>query len=240
MRPGECVLEAVVAPEQLARDDEARRAEQPRLAGPLGLPAQCLLAVRRAGSGQQRAGQQFGDHLLGADVPVIGEIGLHHASAELADPGLVLAEAGHPGGQQSVARKHAGTLQAQAVAFAQALEIAPHVAPLRRVDVERRIVPAKAHEYRAQQERAPCHVDLGGGRQCLDAHHRQVGIGARELVPELDGRAPDARFAAHEASRKASSAVLTSAGASSGRKWPDGTVWPETSLAYCRQTSSTS
>src|SRR6202044_1658534 len=71
---------------------------------------------------------------------------------------------------------------------ARPLEVAPHVAALGRIDVERRVAPALCEEDWPKQERAPdkAHASLISKRG--DAKRRRIGIGARELVPELGAR----------------------------------------------------
>ena len=74
--------------------------------------------------------------------------------------------------------------------------VAPHVAALGGIDVERRIAPALRGEDRPEQERAPgeAHAPRLGER--ADPERRRIGIGARELVPELRARHRASRTAA--------------------------------------------
>src|SRR6185295_6120827 len=69
---------------------------------------------------------------------------------------------------------------------ADAVQVAPHVAALDRVEVERRIVPSLCLEYRSKQEGTP--RDLDAGRPChsFDTHRRRVGVGAGKFEPELE------------------------------------------------------
>ena len=70
--------------------------------------------------------------------------------------------------------------------FAHASQVSPHIAALGGEDVERRIVPAERLEDRPEQEGAPAQLHPRLRRQLLDAHDGGIGIGAAELVPELD------------------------------------------------------
>src|SRR5262249_53329836 len=64
---------------------------------------------------------------------------------------------------------------------ADALQIAPHVAPLRGIDVEGGVVPSLQPEDRTEQERLPGQRHAGGARRVLDAHRGGRGGAAREL-----------------------------------------------------------
>jgi hypothetical protein len=129
------------------------------------------------------------DHLRFGDVQVFGKVGAHHGAGKIAHPRLVGAEQRHPRGEQAAARKARRHLEGQAVALGQPRQVAPHVAALGRIDVEGRVVPAERQEHRAEQERAPRHLDAGLAGQRLDAHHRKIGVGAGEFEPELKGLA---------------------------------------------------
>ena len=91
------------------------------------------------------------------------------ATAEILAPVLrpVLGEPDQrdPRRQQAVLRKQFGPPERQAQIRAQPLQVAPHVAALGRVEIERRGGPALRLENRPQQEGAKAHLDacsLGG------------------------------------------------------------------------------
>src|SRR5512144_522561 len=71
------------------------------------------------------------------------------------------------------------------MARAQPFEVSPHVPALRRIDVERRVIPPLRREDRAEQERPPLYGDAARLGRLRDAHRRRIGIGAGELEPEL-------------------------------------------------------
>ena len=66
------------------------------------------------------------------------------------------------------------------------LEVAPHVAALRGIKIERRGVPSLRFEQRSKQKRAIAHRDAGVARQRRDSHRRRIGIGRGEVEPELE------------------------------------------------------
>src|SRR5262245_45974905 len=74
----------------------------------------------------------------------------------------------------------------EALSPANARKIAPHIAPLGRKDVERRVVQTLQFQDRSEQEWSPAQSNLGIGAELFDAHGSRIGIGAAELIPELD------------------------------------------------------
>ena len=100
-----------------------------------------------------------GDDRAVGDRPAFTELGNEHFSGEFgARPGLE---------RERHARRRAGSFcgkgsgrwKGQARRGADALEVAPHVAALGGIDVERRVAPALGGENRAEQKRPPSEVD---------------------------------------------------------------------------------
>ena len=94
----------------------------------------------------------------------------------------------HPRGEQARLRERFGPLERDAHRAAGSLEVAPHVAPLGGIDVEGRVAPALREEDRPKQERAPVKADASLVGKLGDAQRGRIGIGARELIPELGAR----------------------------------------------------
>ena len=94
----------------------------------------------------------------------------------------------NPGRQQAVLRKRVGPPKRQRELGAEPLEIAPHVAALGGVKIERRCRPPLGLENRSEQEWAKAHVHTGLPRQRSDSHGRGIGIGRGEIEPELEHR----------------------------------------------------
>jgi hypothetical protein len=105
-------------------------------------------------------------------------------------PALVGAVERDPGGDEGVLRERVGAPARQAEARRLALHVAPHVAALGGIEVERRARPALRGEDRPEQEGPPAHLDPRRLRPPLDAHGREIRIGRRELVPEFEDRPP--------------------------------------------------
>src|SRR5581483_7194882 len=89
-------------------------------------------------------------------------------------------------GQQAVLRKRLRLAERQAEVGAETLEIAPHVAALGRVEIERRTIPALLLEDRTEQEWPEADGDAGLPRQRPDAQRRRIRIGRGEIEPELE------------------------------------------------------
>src|SRR5262245_32382257 len=190
--PSQGGVEPVVAPEELAAADERRRAEDAAFDGLLGLPLETLLVLRRPGGREQRARvepellEQRADHLRLRDLAILREVRVVHRAHEARRPGLVAAEERDPCGEEAIAREPGRRAERQPAGGADAGEIAPHVAPLHRVDVEGRVVPALGAEDRSEQERLPGERHVCRLCGCLHPHGGRIGVRARELEPELD------------------------------------------------------
>src|SRR5262249_55680183 len=74
----------------------------------------------------------------------------------------------------------------QPEAAADAIEVAPHVAALGRIEVERRIVPALRPQERSEQERPPAHRHARGLGERADPHGGRIRIGRGELEEEVE------------------------------------------------------
>ena len=88
---------------------------------------------------------------------------------------------------------------------AQPLQVAPHVAALGRVEIERRGVPALRLEDRAEQERPEAHVTPALAASGRMRRAAEIGIGRGEIEPEVeDGLRPwrDASAAAAAAASR--------------------------------------
>src|SRR5438309_4384521 len=196
--PRERLLEPVVAPEELVADHGGRRAEDAEGNRPLRLGAETRLRLGRPGGFDQRAARapehvgDGGDRLVARDVAVLGEVGMDPGAHEVAAPGLGCRRAGHARREQARARENGRPAERQPVLRAQTLQVAPHVAALRRVEVERRVVPALALEHRPEEEGLPLDPDPQIGRERLDPLHGRIGVGAGELEPELEDRSAHA------------------------------------------------
>src|ERR1700733_916874 len=192
--PIEPLFEPVVAPEHLAVcGHETWRAEDSdlRRASALGLELRLdgvALGAFKCRDGHDAAFfQQRAERRTVADRQALTKFGDKDPSREIGALGALKRER-HPRGEQTRLWKRLGALERNAQGAARPLEVAPHVAPLGRIDVKRRIAPALRHEDRPEQERPPdkAHVSLICERG--DAKRRRIGIGARELVPELGAR----------------------------------------------------
>ena len=103
-------------------------------------------------------------------------------------PRLALKGQSDPRGEQARLRKGGRTLERDAHGLAGPLDVTPHVATLGGVDVEWRISPALRGEDRPEQKRAPRNADTPRLGERSNPQRRRIGIGARELVPELCAR----------------------------------------------------
>ena len=192
--PVEGVFEAIVAPEELACDDEAGCTEDAEALRFLCLRPQArlrrfVLAPRQqVRGGQAEPVEHTADDAAVGDVAILGEVGVVDGAHECRQPRIAGCHEGDAGSEQAAARELRWPAQGQAIAGAAALQVPPHIAALGRLQVERRIVPALRGEDRAEQEGPPRDgnaVLRGGG---FDAHRRRVGVGAGELEPELHHR----------------------------------------------------
>src|SRR5437899_9950733 len=196
--PRDCVLEPVVAPEELVADHGRRRAEDAEGDRPLRLGAETRLRLGRPGGFDQRAArapervEDGGDRFGARDVAVLGEVGVEYGAHEVAAPELGRRRAGHARDEQARAREDARAAEGQPVLRAQARQVAPHVTALRRVEVEGRVVPALALEHGPEEEGLPLDPYPQTSRERLDPLHGRIGVGAGELEPELEHRSAHA------------------------------------------------
>lgn len=86
-----------------------------------------------------------------------------------------------------VARKQRGLSERNGKRIADAFEIAPHVMPLGRIDIEGRVIPTLGLENRSKQKWTPNDRNARPPRDVFDAQSGRVGIAAGKLEPELDG-----------------------------------------------------
>src|SRR5689334_22709583 len=193
--PGERRLQPVVTPEQLIADGEGGRAEDAARGCLLGLLLKPIFYGKRARFGESgvrvdaKRREDGAERLLVADIFLLGVVSQEHSAGEGGRPAIPLADQGEPGRLEPILREaHRRELERNPFAFADAREVAPHIAPLRLVDVEWRVGPPKFLEDRPEQEGPPAQLDPGLLRQRLDAHRCRIGIGAAELVPELECR----------------------------------------------------
>ena len=185
-------FQPVIAPEQLLADGEGRRAEQAARCRLLGLAPERVLVPRRIRRGERRLridaepGENGAKRRILADVLLPGVVRGEHGAGEGGRPALSLAGKREPRGLQPALRKlRRRQIEGQTLGLADARQVAPHIAALGGEDVEGRVVPALRLEDRAEQEGSPAHANSGLRRQPPDAHGGRVGIGAAELVPEL-------------------------------------------------------
>ena len=101
-------------------------------------------------------------------------------------PRLVGERKGDARGPEPVLRERVRPLERHADPLAPAFDVAPHVAPPRRIEIVRRGRPALGLEDRPQQERPPPHPDPARLGQSLDPLGGEEGIVRGELVPEVD------------------------------------------------------
>ena len=165
------MFEAIVAPEELVADDEARRAEDAEANAPPrsgGAGAPCSPACADSRTGRRRPERL-------EDVADDRGVAMSRSSAKLArvDPPRRT-----PRATARLRRAHAtraasrplrgnrdGRRSARPSARAKALHVAPHVAALHGIEVERRIVPALGLKDRPEQERPPVDRDPGAHRR---------------------------------------------------------------------------
>ena len=212
-RVGDRLLQTVVAPEQLVADGDRRarrtaRARSPRRSARAG----AALAVRRGGAAPASASARPRGRAASRRPPRARRSS--RSSAKLArvdgahegrrSHGSSAAAQATRAASRPLRGKRARLAQRQALGGAEARQVAPHVAALHRVDVERRVVPALRGEDRPEQEGPPAQRHAGGARQRLDPHRGRVGVGAGELEPELGRRRHRGPFSAPTARRRRS------------------------------------
>ncbi len=132
--------------------------------------------------------QHVGDDRGIIDPASVAELRAEDRAAEILAPGVVEGGDGHPSGKKAVLRKRFGPPERQAQVRAQPLEVAPHVAALGGIEIERRRGPALVLEDRSEQEGAKAHLDTGLLGQRANAHGRRVGVGRGEIEPEIEHR----------------------------------------------------
>src|SRR6202046_3648764 len=159
--PIEPLFEPVVAPEHLAvRSYETRRADDSDLgrAGAFGLETRlvgvALGALKCRGRFDAAFFQQRAEGCALADRQALTEFRDKDAAREI---GTLVAfkRERHSRGEQARLWKRLRPFERKAHGAAGPLEVAPHVAALGGIDVERRIAPALREEDRPKQERAP-------------------------------------------------------------------------------------
>ena len=164
-RPAQRGFQPVVAPEQFAvGGGEARRPEQAEPLRLLGLRPQPRLVGIRSGRGEHglRVDLQACKHLAdgrrrrrsgGRRRTVRGTAATQKSSPQPWSS----ADQRDARRQQAVLRKGIGAAERHIQVRAQPLEVAPHVAALRRIEIERRGGPALRLEDRPEQERPEAH-----------------------------------------------------------------------------------
>src|ERR1700722_4341948 len=190
-RPIEPLLEPIVAPKDLAVVGcEAGRSWKSQSLGGRTFHLEPVLDAALIGERERRLGigadglQQSRHHIPIRDGLASAELGAIDRFRERRAR-LALQRRRDSRREQAALRKRLRMFERQIQRIADAPHVAPHVAALDGVDVERRIPPAKVSEYGPEQERAPDDRDAPVGGEGLDAHPRGGGIGARELVPKI-------------------------------------------------------
>ena len=103
--------------------------------------------------------QDFGECARLVDPAVLGELRAKDRDGEILAPALRQPDQRHARGQQAVLRKRIGPAERQRRGpAAEPLQVAPHVAALGLVEIERRGVPALRLEDRPEQERPKAHL----------------------------------------------------------------------------------
>ena len=149
--------------------DEGRRAEDAeplRLVGLLRAAAACWRrTARRRG---RRRGRRFKPR-RGSPISVAASsirrpsanCGAEHRDGRNPRPSLAKPDQRDPRRQQAVLRERLGPPERQREVGAQPFQVAPHVAALGLVEIERRGVPALGLEDRPEQERPEAHGHAG-------------------------------------------------------------------------------
>ena len=193
-RPIEPLFEPIVAPEHLAvaRDDRRRSDDADlRRPGALGLESRLVgvafcpfkrgRGIDAACGEQRRERRPIGDRQAAAEFSQVDLTGKVCAL-------LALKRQRDAGGEQARLGKGLRPFERDAHRLAGSLEVAPHIAALGGIEVERRVPPALRSEDRPEQERAPHETHAPRLGELADPERRRVGIGAREFVPELRPR----------------------------------------------------
>src|SRR3954452_15671739 len=192
-RPLQRGFEPVVAPEQFPiLGGKARRPEHAEPLSLLGLYVQPRLVCIRSGRGEhgRRIDLQSRKHVV-EDAVVVDPAAVTELRAEYGDakglaPALIERDQCDPRRQQAVLWKGIGATERHIQVRAQPLEVAPHVAALLRIEIERRRGPALCLEDRPEQERPKAHAHVGARGHGPDPRRRRIGVGRGEIEPEIE------------------------------------------------------
>src|SRR5262249_22249503 len=156
--PGERFLEPVVPPKQFIAYRERRRAGQPTHHRLFVLRAQSLLSLRRTGCCEHplcihiEAAENCPKRRLSADVLLCGVVRRKDHPRKSSRPAFLLAHKRKARCFQPVLRKaNRWQFERQPLCLTNALQVAPHIAPLLRENVEWGIVPTIRLENRPHQ-----------------------------------------------------------------------------------------
>src|SRR5436190_22368384 len=109
-----------------------------------------------------------------------------HATHEERNPGGTLVGAGDARRRQTIAWKPRRFAERDFQACTQPFQVAPHVATLGRIDIERRIIPTLLLKNRAEKKWTPLHDTAVAPGELFDSHRRRVRVGAGEIEPKFD------------------------------------------------------
>ena len=157
-----CFLAAIFSPSERRSSRSLPQNNSPSAVMKLGAPnmpsrcassvcarSRCLDGVR-CGGGERglridvQARNQVADHGGIVDAAAVAKLRAEHGRAKRLAPALIESGQRDPRRQQAVLREGIGTLERQLEVGAQPLEVAPHVAALRRIEIERRGGPSPA------------------------------------------------------------------------------------------------
>ena len=120
------------------------------------------------------------------DPAAVTELRAEQGDAKGLAPALIERDQCDARRQQAVLRKGIGATERHIQVRAQPLEVAPHVAALLRIEIERRRGPALCLEDRPEQERPEAHAHVGARGQGPNPHRRRIGVGRGEIEPEIE------------------------------------------------------
>src|ERR1041384_3032158 len=181
-RVAERLLEPVVAPEQFAARNKARRAKNAAALGFFGVGAQAALDLIGLRAGERRSSvmpdrlYDVGDHGLIGDVAAFGKFSAVDRAGKILTPALVVADQRDACREQRVLRERLGQAERNAEFSALSFAVAHHVAALGGIEIDRLGVPALRLENRSEQERPPAHRDARALGKRRDAHRRDERI----------------------------------------------------------------